>query len=276
MVGWVALSFVCACGTASQGSAAETSKEPGVALSPAVEDTLGNEQPNACGGSVDRNLANLASAVAEELGRWQATRDFRLAADGASVELSAEGEARCRNGCELVRGVLALQQPDAVTRDNDPHELAGALVADWERQKAAENSSPSLEEHELARIAIEPSQCGNMFWFEAERANCSGECEFMAPDALQSKLLFAGFPNNPYLQFQSARDFRGRPKSVVGVDPTYGLTERGLSCAGTCTAACVVVRTNPISYCGWCCTCNGYTTTFKRSAWSPTTYVCQL
>src|SRR5262245_20630848 len=67
-------------------------------------DVLGREQPNQCGGSVPRNLANLAAASADELRRWEATRDLRVADDG-TVVLSADAEARCGRGCSRVRSV---------------------------------------------------------------------------------------------------------------------------------------------------------------------------
>src|SRR4051812_8293637 len=107
----------------------ETSGPPG--------DPVGREDANQCGGWVFRQQANLANGAAEQLGRWEALKDFQLSADGARIELSAVGSARCRNGCSLISGVLALQAPDPTNTGSgdDPPGLAAALVRGWRRQQ---------------------------------------------------------------------------------------------------------------------------------------------
>lgn len=266
--------LMCACGANGVEDVTEVADAPDGVEAPSEEATLGVEQPNECGGSVERNLANLAGATAEEIGRWEVTRDFQLAPDGASLELSAEGAARCDDGCTLVNGILSLQRPEAAGADNAPAEFAAALVSGWGLQKEMEATSLGVEDHELTRIGTEPSQCGNMFWFEAERANCSGDCGVMAPDALRFKLLFAGYPNNSYLEFQSALDFEGQEKSVVGIDPTYGLNETPTTCAPTCSGACTKIFETPPSGCQLCCVCNNTYRTYTKATWSANVYLC--
>jgi len=240
---------------------------------PGNDGNLGREQPNACGSSIDRNLANLAAATAEELGRWQVATDFQPTGDGLRLDLSEEGAIRCRNGCLRVRATLDLQKPEASTVDHAPEEFAFALVSGWARQNAAQDGAPGSNDHELTRIAVEPSQCGSMFWFEADRSNCSGNCDLVEPEALRHELLFAGFPQNPYLQFQSALDFGGRQRSVVGIDPSYYLGDGTTTSTGVCAAACIVITSVNVQ--GACCSCNGVSRQWQRSTWSTSTYLCQ-
>lgn len=270
--------LLCACANGTGDTT--TFIEPSAADSqaPATPLAVGETAPaqaNQCGGAVDRNLANLAGAAAEELGRWKATRDFQIAPDGASLELSPEGRSRCSDGCKIVEAVLGLQRLETVTPDNDPGEFAAALVTNWERQNEQELAQPSAVDHELTRIGSEASSCGgSTYWFEAERANCSGQCGITNPESLRHELLFAGYPDNRFLEFQSALDFQGEEKSVVGVDPTYGPgDDEGGSSNPTCQVACVKVSLTNIA--GQCCACNGVVMTFVKSQYNAITFLCQ-
>jgi hypothetical protein len=226
---------------------------------PRGEDVLGREQHNQCGGSVERNLANLAAASAEELGRWEATRDLRVDEAG-TVVLSPEAESRCGSGCALVRSVLALQDPAAATSEHDPAAFNGALVAGLAKQREAEQELAGMADHELTRVGDEPSQCGQLYWFEAELAGCAVDCRYDRPEGLASKLLFAGYPDNPYLAFESATDFGGRPVSLVGVDPTWYPNPLPPPCSHSCA------KYSSSSIVGQCCVCNGAEGTFVQGS----------
>jgi hypothetical protein len=224
---------------------------------PSAESVLGREEANECGGSVPRNLANLAAASASELGRWEVMRDFRVA-DGRLL-LSSEGEARCRSGCSLIRAVLALQDPATAAADHDPAAFTDALLRGYETQRVAEAKLGPIEDHALAHVGQEPSACGQLFWYEAERASCAGDCRYAEPEALASKLVFAGYPDNPYLAFESATDFEGRKASLVAIDPTWDPDPLPPNCSQACS------KYSTSSLVGKCCQCGGITSTFVQS-----------
>lgn len=262
--------------SAAENPAVETAEPAQGAPALGTQAELGREGVNQCGGPVERNLANLAAAAAEQLGRWEFARDFRLSPDGARLELSDEGAAHCSSNCGLVKRVLGLQGADTESADNDPAAFATALVEGWRLQSQTDASSQPLAEHRLERIGGEPSACGALFWYSAEKADCSGNCGLEDPAKLSTKLLFAGYPDNPYLQFQSALDFQGKSTPVVGIDPTYGLDEDGTVCpAATCRVGCVMISLTPPGSCDWCCSCNGVVTTWKKSPVNAITYLCQ-
>ncbi len=58
-----------------------------------------------------RNLAALAVAAANELGRWNAAKDFVkvTVSNNPGIALSNEGLARCTNNCDNVKAILELQ-----------------------------------------------------------------------------------------------------------------------------------------------------------------------
>jgi hypothetical protein len=239
---------------------------------------LGHEQPNQCGGTVPRQQANLATVTALELGRWETTRDFQIADDATSLELSAEGAARCKAGCPAVLSVLGRQAHDGGLSDADAQAFGEALVQGFQRQLALDTGSSALPAYSLTRIGGQPSKCGQLYWFEADKADCSGggDCGYDAPNSLSSKLAFAGYPDNPYLQFQSALDFQGQARSVVAVDPTGGLFDgdQYTGCAGgACLNGCVYVVQNPPPACD-CCTCNAIFGLYRQSPTNRYEYLC--
>ena len=231
------------------------------------------EQPNQCGSSIERNLANLAAAAADELGRWEIVEDFEVNAS-RQLQLSPEGANRCGDDCSIVTAVLALQNPEAAAPDHDPVALANAFVQGWELQREHDASSPELEAHTLSPVGSEPGSCGELFWYEALRGGCADTCSFENAAALGEKLVFAGYPGNPYLQFQSAMDWMGREGSLVSVDPTYGPgnDDGGGSNAG-CPALCTKISAQ--NYVGVCCSCNGVNGEYVRSAFNGDVYLCR-
>jgi hypothetical protein len=75
-----------------------------------------------------------------------------------------------------------------------------------------------------------------------------------------------GRDTNPYISQQVSGD-------QVAIDPTYGLNEGGTTTTGSCSATGVTIGTSSLA--GNCCSCNGATKKFVRSAWNTSTYICQ-
>jgi hypothetical protein len=244
-------------------------------------------------------MAALAVAVAQELGRWQAKRDFvvgtRSVTSGnwtgfiQSLELASgsdafgpRGQSRCADGkCAKVRALLDMQYPPANGKVYlqgsgttkvllNPDALRSRLLAKFGEQLNCEatakdnslNACPK-EEHLLAFQRAARGGCDTNFFFKATKPN--GQA-LAYPKQLRNKLQFADMVN-PYLDFQSLGG------GIVSVDPTFGLNEDGSTTTGACTAACTKVTTKSVA--GQCCSCGGVSKKFVKSAWSTTTFLCQ-
>src|SRR5689334_11258986 len=70
----------------------------------------GSETANSCGSSLDRELANLAVAVAEETRRWNVGTDFELDPQSNELRFSTTGATRCVDGCPKTNRILDLQR----------------------------------------------------------------------------------------------------------------------------------------------------------------------
>jgi Ricin-type beta-trefoil lectin domain-like len=168
--------FFTACGGAETSSGPETAGEEaefaqtGSDFDP--EFALSEEEITACDDQhYDhwRHLAALAVASANELGRWNAARDFKKV-QGPSIQLSAEGLARCVDGCENIKAILELQ--DDVTKlipRHDPAMLRQYLVGFYDRQVAWNSSNP-VADHSLKLAAVSPDICGFRYHFDVTGA----------------------------------------------------------------------------------------------------------
>jgi hypothetical protein len=113
--------------------------------------------------------------------------------------------------------------------------------------------------------------CGEYnFWYEITQPNGQS---LRAPEDSFVQLMFAGGKEtltgkdiNPFIAQQVSGD-------LVAIDPTYGLNDMGTTTTGSCSAACTKVTT--VNVAGQCCSCNGATKVYKRSAWNTSTYLCQ-
>ena len=200
------------CGSADGGPAegdATSSEEPAL------------EAPNSCGSPVERDLANFAVFVAEELRHWDVSREFELDPETGDLRLSDAGAERCLNGCERIRSMLALQRSEHPGGDRDGPAFRAALIGGWRAQSEADAQAGPLDDYSLSRIGSEPGGCGMMYWYDTRRLDCD-ECMYENTQALAQRLTFAGYPANPYLHFQTATDFAGHEGSLVGLDPTDG------------------------------------------------------
>ena len=113
--------------------------------------------------------------------------------------------------------------------------------------------------------------CGEYnFWYEITQPNGQS---LRAPEDSFVQLMFAGGKEtltgkdiNPFIAQQVSGD-------LVAIDPTYGLNDTGTTTSGACSAACTKVTKENVA--GQCCSCNGSTKAYKRSAWNTATYLCQ-
>jgi hypothetical protein len=241
---------------------------------PMMSEELGQSQQALCveGDNVHAAMAALAVATATELGRWQAARDFAVVRN--TLTLTSEGKRQCDDGvCPNTQGVLDLQKAG-----DGEVEIAGApfygmsfrrgLIAQHDEQRrcesrrAVDGTGCSAERHELSYQSQGAGVCNVIFTFGATTPT-GGALE--SPAQLANKLIYAGYPENPYLDFTSTG-------STVSIDPTYGLNEDGGSTAGSCSAACT--KLSSVDIAGQCCTCNGATRTYSRSPFSGSVYLC--
>jgi hypothetical protein len=239
-------------------------------------------------------MAALAVAAAQELKRWQPSKDFVVFGEtggtsGTSgmsetspgpqqaIKLTATGKAQCADGkCAKVQALLDLQYDQANNKVKfpggvvlSPAALRSRLVAKLREQKTCEqnpvngsNNNCPVEEHKLTFQSATKGGCDTNFYFKATTPTGAA---LKYPAQLKNKLIWVD-QVNPYVLFQSVGD-------VVSIDPTYGLNEDSTNSAGSCTAACTKISTTSVA--GQCCSCNGATKTFVKSAWNASTFLCQ-
>jgi hypothetical protein len=230
-------------------------------------------------------MAALAVAAAQELKRWQPSKDFVVfGTSGRSesslgpqqaIKLTPTGKSRCADGrCTTVQALLDLQYDqanDKVKIGNEtlsPGALRSRLVAKLREQATCEqrpanggNNCP-VEEHTLSFQRSQRGGCDTNFFFKATGVN--GQ-PLKFPAQLKNKLMWVDV-QNPYVAFQSAGD-------VVSIDPTFGLNEDNSTSSGACSAACIRITRSDLS--GQCCSCRGGTRRFVKAPWNSATFLCQ-
>jgi hypothetical protein len=238
-------------------------------------------------------MAALAVATAQELKRWQPSKDFVVfgATGGTSgtsgqcetcagpqqaIKLTATGKARCSDGkCSKVQALLDMQYDQANNKVKlgsvilSPAALRSRLVAKLRDQITCENSpkngtntSCPVEEHQLTFQSSAKGSCDTNFFFKATTPTGTA---LKYPAQLKNKLIWVD-QSNPYVAFQSVGD-------VVSIDPTWGLNEDSTNTAGSCDAICTKITTTNVA--GKCCSCNGATKKFVKAAWNASTFLCQ-
>ena len=126
--------------------------------------------------------AELAVAMAKELGEINPLRDLRVNSSTGKVELSSTGLGRCSstsNVCERVKSVLAMQD-SAVNNVINPNVFNATsfrtnLVSQWTDQQNYEAAQPGLmpAAHTLVLSGESPAYCGTDFKFNVVWG-CSG------------------------------------------------------------------------------------------------------
>jgi hypothetical protein len=130
-------------------------------------------------------------------------------------------------------------------------------------------------------LAIEPHRlrfnrkeaggpCGSYYWYDITEPNGQALGD---PASTWIQLIFAGGKQsksgndiNPFI----AQKVSG---SQVAIDPTYGLNNSSTTTTGSCSVGCLKMSTSNVA--GQCCSCNGASKKFARSAWSSSTFICQ-
>ena len=270
----LSLSVGAACTEAPMTS--EEMSEDEQLMSEDIEFGQGGEALCANGDGVNSAMAALAVAAAKELGRWNPTVDF-APGTGAPwhTTLTATGKNLCADKkCWNTQAILDLQKapPNSVKFGNivlNSNNLISTLTARWNEQKNCElrggtgDTNCTAEAHKLTFTKAAPGACDTIFTFDAK--NTTGGT-LKNPAQLKNKLMFVGYPSNPYLAFSSTG-------TTVSVDPTYGLNPDGSTSTGSSTAACTKVSATSIV--GAACTCNAVSGKFAVSTWSPVTYTCK-
>jgi hypothetical protein len=223
-------------------------------------------------------LASLAVATAIEMRRWNAPVDFHWNATTGMLEVSAVGKARCYGHCRNVEALLSLQKKEANQTFAfpsgyllDSYKLRGVLKHHFDRQTQCNawqgdftKNGCWVEAHDLWFWKKAPGTCATDNYFWADKQGIDANLD--VPQRLNYQLYFAGWPDNPYL------NFRNNGSNVV-VDPTVGLTEANPGSSGACAAVCSQYSTS--SLIGTCCSCNGVTKKFSRSPFSYDFYLCR-
>ena len=224
-------------------------------------------------------MAAIAVSAAQEMKRWQPTKDFVIGKIGVdeALFLSATGKARCADGtCQKTQALLDFQKNEANGKVKFPGNvllnsagLRSRLTARFKEQQSCEQQPDNhraencpVEEHTLTFQRAQAGGCDTNFYFVAKQPN---GLALKYPAQLKNKLLWAD-KANPYIAFQSVGE-------VISIDPTYGLNDDGTTSTGSCAAACTKISTTNVA--GTCCSCNGLTKAFAKSAWSATTFLCQ-
>jgi hypothetical protein len=244
-------------------------------------------------------MAAFAVAVAQELGRWNTSKDFVMnltsgwseSSYGAqqAIKLASGsdasgpiGKSRCADGkCARVQALLDMQYDQANNKVYiqgsgttkvllSPSALRSRMYAKWGEQKTCDASprngdstACTTEKHVLKYSSSAVGGCDLNVTFAAN--NTSGGA-LLYTNQLKNELKFAD-ATNPYINFTNLGN------GYVSIDPTYGLDDIGTSTTATCTAACTKISMTDVS--GQCCSCSGVTKAFGKSAWSAITYLCQ-
>jgi hypothetical protein len=242
---------------------------------PMTTEEIGQNEEALCanGDGVNSALAALGVATAKELRRWQSSRDFYVDWNNR-LALTSTGKAQCADGrCWNTQAVLDLQRAPfgtvkfgGVTFNAD--NFRSRIVAEFNEQKICESRTGTgdancpAEEHKLTFKSQQAGACDTIFTFNATTPTGGA---LRSPAQLKNKLIFVGYPENPYLAFASTG-------STVSIDPTFGLNDTGSTTTGSCTAACL--KLSLASVAGQCCSCNGQMRKYTRSVWSSYAYLC--
>ena len=244
-------------------------------------------------------MAAFAVAVAQELGRWNATKDFIQNNTSGQSEASYGmqqalklasgsdangpiGKSRCADGrCARVQALLDMQYEQAANKVYiqgsgttkvllSPSALRSRMFAKWNEQKACDQNardgdanSCTREQNALKFVSSAVGGCDTNFTFSAKSPSGAA---LRFPNQLKNQLRFAD-SSNPYLNFQNLGN------GNVSIDPTYGLDEDPTTVVQSCSAACTKISRNNVD--GGCCSCGGVTKTFRKALWNNVTFLCQ-
>ena len=244
-------------------------------------------------------MAAFAVAVAQELGRWNASKDFiRNNTSGQSesspgqqqaIKLASGsdangpiGKSRCADGrCARVQALLDMQYDQANNKVYiqgsgstktllNPAALRSRMFAKWGDQqicdtnaKNGDNSKCTTEKHALKFVSSAKGGCDTNFTFSAKQPSGAA---LLYVNQLKNQLKFAD-SSNPYISFTNLGN------GNVSIDPTYGLDEDPTGAVQSCTAACTKISSTSVA--GACCSCGGVSKKYVKAAWNNVTFLCQ-
>ena len=244
-------------------------------------------------------MAAFAVAVAQELGRWNASKDFiQNNTSGMSegsggmqqaIKLASGsdangpiGKSRCSDGkCARVQALLDLQYDQANNKVYiqgsgttkvllSPAALRSRMFAKWNEQKACDQNakdgdvnSCTREQNVLKYVSAAKGGCDTNFTFSVTGTTGAA---LKYPNQLKKGLSFAD-SSNPYINFTNLGN------GNISIDPTYGLDDDGTTSTGSCVAACTKISTT--SQQGGCCSCGGVTKAFNKSPFNSALFLCQ-
>jgi hypothetical protein len=225
-------------------------------------------------GGTNAVMTAIAVAAGKELRRWSPENDFQWNNATGMLQLSATGIARCPNrACVNTQALLDMQKPEAhgkvkfpgnITLDSNL--LKQQLKSGWNSQMSCNSSGAcAAPSHDLRFAYVEAGSCDKKFFFDPLKGGTSTRLGLTDADKLKNKLKFVGYPTNKMLNFY-IRD------GQVSVDPTYGLNEGTSTTLASCDAACTKFSQSNIA--SRCCSCNGATRRFVKSAWNAATFLC--
>jgi hypothetical protein len=160
-------------------------------------------------------LSGLAVAAANELGRWNAAKDFvkENTNNNPRIFLSSEGSARCNPvGCPNVTAILNMQNMDSSTVvRHDPLLLRQYMVTYFDRQKGS-----VAPDHTLTPAGTASDVCGLRYFF-----NVAG--------ATTTTTTTSGISGTSELKANSA----SKCVDIVGVSGNDGAQVQQYTCSGS-------------------------------------------
>ena len=228
-------------------------------------------------------IAALATAISQEMHRWQITTDFyiyRGYQNQAMLGITQAGLSACGGSCPLTSNILAFQDSrmDQKVVFNgvklSSWSFASRLTTGFENQKVCQNGGRcSFPAHVFGydSMTTTPGACDTLFTFTvAKPANQGGGALTAAQVGQLSNALVwtTGNGPNPYIAFQSTA-------STVTIDPTGQVNPPGQA-----TGAEICQKASLTNINGTPCTCaanniyaNGQLTNDQPLA--PRTYFCR-
>ena len=285
----------CSSGSLEDGTVEEAGESTSEELGQGAQGLMSCANPD----GTNSVMAAFAVAVAQELGRWNASKDFVVNLSSGMSESSwgsqqtiklasgsdasgPLGKSRCADGrCAKVQALLDLQYDQANNKVFvqgsgstkvllNPSALRSRMYAKWQEQIACDKnakdgqlSACTKEQSALVFVSSAKGGCDTNFTFAATTP-AGGALKY--PNQLKNDLQFAD-ASNPYINFQNLGNGR------VSIDPTYGLDDDGTTSTGSCTAACTKLSAST-SYAGACCSCGGVTKAFVKAPWNSATFLC--
>jgi hypothetical protein len=275
-VGWA----LAGCAGADFEPTSESEYDSAALESTGDAEELGTLEQTLCENKGGTNAVMTALAVASgrELGRWLPERDFQWNSSTGMLELSANAAPRCRTQspnqlCSNLQALLDMQKPAANGKVKfpgnivlDSNALKSQLKSNWTAQTSCNSAGQcNAPNHDLRFLYSEAGSCDKKFYFNPLAMGTSTRLAVTETDKLKNKLKFLGYPSNKMLNFYIRN-------GEVSVDPTYGLNEGATSTVGSCDASCTKFTNSDMT--GKCCSCNGASMKFSRSAFNANIYLC--